>query len=354
VALRTIDEGPSFVACFIGVFVAAAAWALYRRRLAHPLALWLTGVPLGSFLINLVPWWDHGPWLAPLAAATFAAAAAGLATLVARLVAGGSRRVAIGVVAGLTAAVLSLDATLGGLLQFNNPLGNSPINAGRFSGMGNVAFGFVLAGAVVAAGVALGRHGVRALPWVVVGSVLVVAADGLPSAGADVGGVLALVPAIGIILTCFRTGGLPLRRLAVLVGAGAVLLGLFAAYDLAQPKGGQTHLAAWLTGDDPFGAVRRKFDAMLGSFRFSRLRFFPVLPLLVLAREHRTWRREPWLLATVIALGAGAVVGTLVNDSGVAVLAAVVAVGWPALMGLADRRPAAARSDATDRAVATA
>jgi hypothetical protein len=323
------------VACFITVFVAVAAWALYRRRLAHPLVLWLAGVPLGSFLMSLVPWWDHGPWLAPLAAGLFAVTAAVVATVAAHLFAGGSRHVALGVVGGITAGVLSLDAALGGWLQFNNPLGNSPINAGRFSGMGNVAFGFVVAGAVVAAGVALGRGGRRALPWVLLGSFVVVAADGLPSAGADVGGVLALVPAIGIVITCYRTGGLPIRRLAILVGAGAVLLALFALYDLAQPKGGQTHLAAWLTGDDPLGAIDRKFDAMLSSFRYSRLRFFPVLPLLVLAREHRRWRTPPWLLATVMGLGAGAVVGTLVNDSGVAVLAAVVAVGWPVVMGLA-------------------
>ncbi len=353
VALATIDAGPSFVACFIWVNVAAAAWALYRRRLPHLLAAWLAAVPVGSFLISFVPWWDHGPWMAPLAAALFAAAVAGVGVGVAHLAAGGSRRVAIGVVAGITAGVLSLDAATGGVLQFNHPLGNSPINAGRFSGMGNVAFGFVLAGAVVAAGVALGRRGMRALPFVAVGAVLVVAADGLPSAGADVGGVLALVPAIGIVLTCFRTGGLPLRRLAVLVGAGGLLLGLFALYDLSQPEGGQTHLAAWLTGDDPLGAIRRKFEAMLNSFRYSRLRFFPVLPLLVLAREHRAWRAEPWLLATVMGLGAGAVVGTLVNDSGVAVLAAVVAVAWPALMGLVRHEQVPTPADVPDPAVSS-
>jgi hypothetical protein len=189
---------------------------------------------------------------------------------------------------------------------------------------------------VCAAAVALARRGRRALPWVVLGSVLVVAADGLPSAGADVGGVLALVPALGIVLTCYRTGGLPMRRLAMLVAAGGVLLALFALYDLAQPKGGQTHLAAWLTGDDPLGAVHRKFDAMIASFRTSRLRWFPVLPIVVMIRERHRFRVEPWLQAGVLALAAGAVVGTLVNDSGVAVLAAVVAVGWPVAMGLAD------------------
>jgi hypothetical protein len=336
VALRTIDAGPSFIACFITVFVAGALWALYKRRLPFTVAMWLSAVPVASFLISFVPWWDHGPWMAPAAASLFAAAVAGVSWLVAAAFAGGSRRVALGVVGGLTAAILSIDASSGGWLQFNNPFGNSPINAGRFSGMGNVAFGFVLAGTVVAAAVALGRGGRRAMPWVILGSVLAVAADGLPSAGADVGGVLALVPAVGIVVIAYRSGGLPVKRLALLVVGAGALLALFALYDLSQPKGGQTHLASWLSGDDPLGAIHRKFDAMLGSFQRSRLRFVPVLPLIVMIREHRRFRTTTWLQSMVLGLAAGGIVGTLVNDSGVAVLAAVVAVGWPLAMGLAE------------------
>ncbi len=336
VARRAVAVGPSFVFVFICVFVAAAAVTLWRRRLPHAASMWLASVPLGSFLISLVPWWDHGPWMAPLAAGGFAAVVAAVASVGAGAFARGSRHVALAVVAASTAAVLAADAAFGGSLQFNNPLGNSPINAGRFSGMGNVAFGFVLAGAVVAAAVALGRHGTRALPWVLLGSALVVAADGSPSLGADVGGVLALVPALGIVVTCYRTGGLPLRRLAMLGAGAAVLLALFALYDLAQPKGSQTHLAGWLSGENPAGALSRKLDAMLGSFERSRLRWFPILPLLVLIRERRRFWTTGWLRAAMLGLGAGAVVGTLVNDSGVGVLAAVLAVGWPLAMGLAE------------------
>ena len=106
-----------------------------------------------------------------------------------------------------------VDVALGSRLQLNTPFGYSPIVAGRFQGFGNLAFAILAASALVVAtgrwvcgsGVAGRRRGRRrdaeVIPWL--GSRnpgLTFLVDGLPSMGADVGGVLATVPAFALVL----------------------------------------------------------------------------------------------------------------------------------------------------------
>ena len=80
-------------------------------------------------------------------------------------------RICFGLIAAATALVLVGDAVHGGTLELDAPFGNSPTVAGRFSGIGNIAFGFSMGAILVGlraraalgspAGDALGGGGVR-------------------------------------------------------------------------------------------------------------------------------------------------------------------------------------------------
>lgn len=246
-------------------------------------------------------------------------------------------------------AVLVLDVVTGARLQFDSPLGNSPTVAGRFSGIGNLAFGLLAATTVVLA-VALWRATDRVRPgWLplgVAGGVFAVAivVDGAPGLGADVGGVLTLGPVA--ILTLWTLAG---RRLSLarLVGAAAAtltLVGGFIALDLTRPESSQTHLgrlARSASDGDGADVLRRKADAALGSFGRSSLVWIVIstvlLALLLWALARPAMRRltaEP--LARPLLLGGTllAVLGAALNDSGVMVPAMMATVFVPLVVHL--------------------
>ena len=136
------------------------------------------------------------------------------------------------VLAGATWLLLVVDGVRGGRLQLDTPFGYSPITAARFAGMGNLGFALLMVTAIVVAtgawplwpgvGLAPSPRPARApnlLLWLAAaGFVVSVAVDGVPTFGADVGGVLALLPALAVtwlLLAGVRVG---VTRLAVLVG----------------------------------------------------------------------------------------------------------------------------------------
>ena len=87
---------------------------------------------------------------------------------------------------------------LGAPLQLNTLFGYSTAVAGRFAGLGNLAFGFFAAATLLLAIAAFeGLPRRWALPAAYGVLVLGVLVDGLPMLGGDVGGVLAMVPAFG-------------------------------------------------------------------------------------------------------------------------------------------------------------
>ena len=162
------------------------------------------------------------------------------------------------VVCGFVAAVVLVDLLTGAHLQLSSVAGYSPLVAGRFAGIGNVAFGVLAAAVLLAASASR-----RAVVIAAVGLVAV-AVDGAPPLGSDVGGVLALVPAF-VLLAMLRTGTrVTLSRLA-LAGAGAaavVTAFALADFEIVAPNVGgfiisiadegtlefQGHLQPGLTG----------------------------------------------------------------------------------------------------------
>ncbi len=241
--------------------------------------------------------------------------------------------------------VLVVDVALGGALQFATPLGNSPTVAGRFTGVGNNAFGLLAATTLVLAvgvwhGVTNHWPGLGALS--AAGAVFAIAlvVDGLASLGSDVGGVLTLGPVAA--LTLWSLSGRPLsgRRL-VTAGLGTLaMLGVFTLIDLSRPESAQTHLGRLARGilhGNGFGEVaQRKFAASLDSFVASSLVWIVICTLLlvgflwVLDREFLTMamtrRHAPTLVTGAVAL---CVLGTALNDSGVMVGAMMATVFVP-------------------------
>ena len=339
---RTADRSRTpFVWLFVALHALGAA-AVIRWRGARPwVACALLGIPPASLLMMLAPWWRGGAWVGLLVGGIVAAViAVGGALLVRRdLILG------IGALAALISAVVAVDALFASPLQIDGPFGNSPVVAGRFFGMGNVGSGFLVAGLLVAGGLAIDRWGRRAVPWVAGALVAGAVAGGAPQFGADVGGVLFAVPAFGLLLLGTWRTRVTARHVLLLAGVAVAVVALFVVVDLAM--GSQTHLARSAGGQGFGDDVIRKGGQALRTIKG------PLANLVVIAAAGLFFTRfspgpRPALRFAAYAVLVAAVLGSVVNDSGVNVAAAVLAVAWPAGVAVASRsqqdRPAAERA----------
>lgn len=248
---------------------------------------------------------------------------------------------------GLTWSMLLVDALIGTPMQLDTVFGYSPTVAGRFSGYGNLAFGLLAAGTMVVVSGVWGGRVLRGRSTPIGGVMavlgLVVLIDGMPPWGSDVGGVLAMVPASGVLVLLLSGRRVDWKRL-VLLGLGtAVVIATFAVVDLARPEEARTHLgrlAAKLMGGESGGAgevILRKLNANISILTSSVWTW--VIPAAVLFLGFLLWRgtgplqrleqRLPGLRAGLVgALVAGGL-GFALNDSGVAVPAVMLAVVLP-------------------------
>jgi hypothetical protein len=297
---------------------------------ARPLvAFLLLAIPPASFLMMLFPWWESGLMGAVAVGGGLAALLAGVAMLVARR----EVRLGIGALTATVAAVVAIDACFGGRLEIDAPFGNSSIGGGRFYGVGNVGFGFLAAGLIVVCGLALDRWGRRAGPWVVGALAAGVALGAGPWFGADVGGMLTAMPAFGVLLLGYRTGRPAARRVLAILAATLAGVLLFVALDAQRSPSGQTHLARAL-GDDPVGLIVRKAEGAAGNIT-NPIGLVIVVGLVALVLNPPRLAGRPALGAAAWALLVAGLVGSAVNDSGLAVAGAVMAIAWPAFFLLA-------------------
>jgi hypothetical protein len=346
------------------LFYGAAALVLRRRQksggrgrrvlgVTRLIALVSAAVPVSTYLVNLLPWWDTAqPTLVLLAGL---AAADGLIVTVA--LAGPWRRTLLGpsaVVAAATALTIAVDLVTGTTLQLDSLMGYSPLVGGRYYGLGNIAFSvFATSVLLSSAGLAQrlltrgqdpdGQRRRAAIAVLVIG-LAAMALDGLPPWGSDFGGVIAIVP--GLAVTAMMVAGkrISLVRLGAFCAAGGVTVLVIAYLDHLRPPGGQTHLGRFF-GDLLHGhagpVVERKFGAMVHTFGNMTLTPIAAAALvflfLVLRRPDRlgagaldlAYARAPMLRAGLMGALVTAVVGTLANDSGVAVLALALVVAVP-------------------------
>ncbi|WP_017546881.1 hypothetical protein [Nocardiopsis prasina] len=339
---------------------AAAAYAMHRyswgQRGKRAVVLSVTRVvalagaafPVASYLANLIPWWaTQFPLLALLASVL-----AVDALVVALAVAGPWRRTILGpmtVVAGATTLVLFVDLCVGAHLQMNSPTGYSPIVAGRFYGIGNIAFATFATGMLMAvAGVShslisRGRRRAAVVTTIVVGaaSVLII---GWPGLGTDFGGVIALIP--GLAVTTMMIAGVRITalRMAAVAVVSVTAISLLAWMDYLRPVEDRSHFGAFaelVVNGDAGTVLARKLGAMLGTLGNWHLTLLAAGALVflfaVLNRPgrwrigalQRAYEYAPTLRAGLTGSLVTALVGFAANDSGVAIPALALTVAVP-------------------------
>lgn len=337
--------------------LAVLALATWRRdhlptravALLRPAAHVALGVVPATFLASQIPA-VVGSTPAYLAAVVVLALGVGLA-----LWALDRRRPGLGPIAALAVIVgmFTVDVLLGAPLQVNAVFGYSVAVAGRFAGLGNLAFALFGSATVLLAALLVDRYGRRVLPAVGGLLVAVVLLEGLPMLGADVGGVLSMVPAFGVCMLLLAGRRPTVRDLAALVLAAATTVLLFAFVDVARPAGQRTHLARlaehlvdgrWSSFSD---SLTRRLQASFGGAEVAAWAL--VLGLIVVvaayvvlvgtgrlgpARAARAARPSGWLSRPpAVAAIAGAAVlaglGLVANDSSIAVPATMLIVIAP-------------------------
>lgn len=333
----------------LAVLLAAALVALRWRR------PWRTSLRLGALAgLGVVPATFTASRIGALEGSTagYLAVTAALALLVGSLLWLVDRRwQGSGPLAG-TAAVVALfavDVLVGAPLQVNAVFGYSVAVAGRFAGVGNLAFALFSAAAVLLAVLIVDRFGRRALPWSAALLVAVVLLEGLPMLGADVGGVISMVPAFGVTAMVLAGRQPRLRHGLLFVGVAGAAVVLFAFIDRARPAGSQTHLARlaehllearW----GPFSdSLARRFQASFGAAEVAAWAFVLTLGVLVavyvvlVARGRVTpdvslvGGHHP-TVAGIAGLVVLAAVGLVANDSSIAVPSTMLIVAVPVLV----------------------
>lgn len=257
----------------------------------------------------------------------------------------------IGALAGTGAIVVlfAADVLAGAPLQLNAVFGYSVSVAGRFAGLGNLAFALFGSATVVLACLLVDRWGRAALPWSLTLLAGVVLLEGLPMLGADVGGVLSMVPAFGVtaLVLAGRRVGL-LHALGLVVAAGGAVL-VFAFIDVSRPVGSRTHLARLAEhlvdgrSGPFFDSLTRRLHASFGDAELGAWAL--VIALVVVVGAYTILvaqgRVEPGHLldrghCPTVAAAAGmavlASVGLVANDSSIAVPATMLIVVAPVLV----------------------
>jgi hypothetical protein len=244
--------------------------------------------------------------------------------------------------------MLAADVIGGGSrLQLASLYGLSTLIAGRFYGFGNVAFA-VFAMAAMFAALAFAAYflhrGSRRAALTAVGLIaaLAILADGWPSWGADFGGVIALVPGFALLGLAVAGKRFSAPRLAALAGAAILAVGVLATLDWLRGPDQRSHLGRFVQqiADGEAGpVVDRKLDAMVRSFtRGPEGIVIPILLALVgylllhperIPTLERAFDRVPVLRAGLTAMLTTAVLGVLINDSGIQVAAVCLTVATP-------------------------
>jgi hypothetical protein len=258
-------------------------------------------------------------------------------------------------IAGATVALLVGDVATGADLQISSVLGYSPHTAARFSGFGNTAFAVLAACAVVVAAthVAYARRRRESVATVAGLLAVVLVADVWPTLGADVGGVLTMVPVFGLVVLALAGRKLSGRLVLTAAAATAAVLVAVTAVDLLRPEESQTHLGRFVTaslrGDGTFlDTVERKwrtnvrlFGSTIWTWMVPITCAFMLYVLVVAGGWTRLLPPRSALRAGVVGTLMAGIIGWLVNDSGVVVSALVFVFIGPYLTLLALSRHAA-------------
>jgi hypothetical protein len=218
--------------------------------------------------------------------------------------------------------------------------------AGRFTGVGNVAFGVLGSAALLlATSVAIKRPGWRGVGNVVAVGVLAVVVDGAPMWGSDVGGVLALVPGFAVLVLLCVGARVSWRRALGIAAAAVAVVVAFGLVDYARPASAQTHLGRFIGRILHGGAgtvISRKLHSDLDLLTANAgTLIVPLVAAVALwlvlrprPRLARAYSRHPQLRYGLLSVAVLALVGLVVNDSGIAIPAVAVLLGVPFVLAI--------------------
>ncbi|GAA2747084.1 hypothetical protein GCM10009868_35090 [Terrabacter aerolatus] len=218
-------------------------------RLVRLVGLASAAMPAATFLANLVPWWRWSTSslvLVPVLLVLVLVISALLTLVCLRGPWSSSALGPLAAMSAITAGVIGVDLLTGSRLQISSIFGLQPLVGGRFYGMGNVAFALYAAAVLMlcaALAHALVRRGAPRLAVfavVVVGGVAL-AVDVLPAWGADFGGPIALVPALGYLLLGVLGWRTSVRNVGVVLVVAALVVGLVSYLDWRRPEAERSH-----------------------------------------------------------------------------------------------------------------
>ena len=331
------------------------AWRTRRTSLVLPAGAFVAAIPAASWLAQTVPWWRAGTWpLAPLIVAF--AAVISLPALLLPWIRHDHWRVA-GYVGGVSAAVIVADAAAGSPLSLDAPFGDNPIIAGRFHGIGNIAFAVLGTGTLLLAAAVAAHLKARPAAVAVLGiGAVAVLVDGHPALGDDFGGVLGLLPAVAVLALAVSGVRMSVRHALAILAATLATATAFALFDFSRPPAERTHLGRFVgqVVDGTAGpVVHRKLNSSLATFTGGWPRWIVLTWVLLLLAAYvggrRGWLRRSAIgraqagTGLVLALVVLSLLGAALNDSGLAIAAFAGYVAVPLLVPLVrpvGRKPA--------------
>lgn len=345
---------------FVGGMVLVAAAVLLPRRRKRPpwaapvleaLAWGIAAMPLASYLVTLTGWWSMSSpllmlWVFML---LLSAAIAAVAMLVRHTL-----WHPVLFLSGATVLLLTVDAAAGTPLHHGSPLGPSPMIGGRYYGFGNETFGvfcvhvLLLAAAIATPLLIRRRTGAAVLLAAGIGIVAVLV-EVWPTLGADVGGGLALVPAVLVLALALSGRRVTVGRLALGALGGVLSVLAIGFADWLREPAQRTHVGRFfqqILDGTAHEVLLRKADYALGSFTSGGWAVVALVVLVVViavqVRRDR-WSPRPlegavdlWpqLRAAVLAVTVLTVVGVLGNDYGIRIARITFAVALPVAAAL--------------------
>ncbi len=353
------DSLPAMRMVFVVAIVLVYLGALFALRLRRPgakgrrvlevLALACAAWPLVTFLLRFsMATSSLGYWALPV---TWVLALA-IAVVVQPLRA--SALDPLLAICGATFALITVDLATGGHLVLGSFFGSAPNVGFRYFGTDNAVFAILATCTIVVCAGLVDRG--RSVPaaaagrpgqiWLVITVALVaVLVDGAPWMGADVGGVLTLVPVLAVTVWVLSERALRWRYLVIAVVAGVAALVAAVGVDALRPPDERTHIGRFFLeigqGNHELltSTIAEKWNnsmAVLWQSNWSwaiPIVAFYALYVLAVARG---WTDllptgSPRRTAVIAALVLG-IVGWLLNDSGILVTALVFVYLGPFLV----------------------
>ena len=312
-------------------------------RMARLTGLVSAAMPAATFLANLAPWWRASSNTVVLVVMLFVLVLviSGVLTLV--CLKGPWSSSSLGPLAAMcavTAGVIGIDLLTGSRLQISSIFGLQPLVGGRFYGMGNVAFALYAAAVLLLCAALAHALMRRGAPRLAVCAVVLVggcalAVDVLPAWGADFGGPIALVPALGFLLMGVMGWRTSVRNVSLVLLVAGLVVGLVCYLDWRRPVAERSHPGRFLQTVIDGGAwdvVSRKLWANVELAVAMPALLVVVIALMVvvvmvvlrpgiLGTEplRRLLEEAPIMRRGLLSVIVMAVIGFLTNDSGAAI-----------------------------------